>query len=422
MMTTRISLAVVVLLACSLLFPHASHAQGSQTRATDTPSEQQLPQPLAADQTEEDADDPIQVDEPVADDMEAANERPPLNSPKADDDEKESTQQAPVKSPAAKDDDHAVNEKPADDPAAGDDDRVVHDVPPAAGPTVNDDDQAAIGEPAPAAAPEKLSPEMIRLHNKVRTCLSYYYQRPTRVNERSPWGIMHSLISFGVDTELVAGNQRVNAIGWLCYNRPCKGMKLLTVDNGRLAARVGDGYQGHEGQLLSMLALSKVQITYPIRVGGLEFTVADLVELEQRKCCAKSELTFQLIGLAHYLDSDATWENDRGEQWSISRMIREELAQPVNGAACGGTHRLIGLSMAVKARVKGGKPLEGEWLRPQVHHGLPEVCLQAAECRRQFQYAMVGTAGGVDGHTAPRADDGAHPRVAGLFVARQRTD
>ena len=44
-------------------------------------------------------------------------------------------------------------------------------------------------------------------------------------------------------------------------------------------------------------------------------------------------------------------------------MIREELAQPVNGAACGGTHRLIGLSMAVKARVKGGKPLEGEWLR-----------------------------------------------------------
>ncbi len=95
-----------------------------------------------------------------------------------------------------------------------------------------------------------------------------------------------------------------------------------------------------------------MKITYPIRVEGHDFTVADLVELEQRTCRPKSELTFQLIGLAHYLDSDATWENDRGEEWSIPRMIREELAQPVNGAACGGTHRLIALSMAVKTRVE----------------------------------------------------------------------
>ena len=150
MMTTRISLAVVVLLACSLLFPHATHAQGS----------------------------------------------------------------------------------------------VVHDVPPAAGPTVKDDDQKATGEPAPAPAPEEFSPEMIRLRNKIRTCLSYYYQRPTSVNERSPWGIMHSLISFGVDTELLAGNQRVNAIGWLCYNRPCKGMTLMTIKNGRLVTAQRSGLPG----------------------------------------------------------------------------------------------------------------------------------------------------------------------------------
>ena len=63
------------------------------------------------------------------------------------------------------------------------------------------DEPAAV--PAPPA--KEFSPEMIRLRNKIRTCLSYYYQRPTSVNERSPWGIMHSLISFGVDTELVGG-------------------------------------------------------------------------------------------------------------------------------------------------------------------------------------------------------------------------
>jgi hypothetical protein len=224
----------------------------------------------------------------------------------------------------------------------------------------------AKGAKEPVKAAKQLSPEMARLRNKIRTCLTYYYQRPTSIDERSPWGIMHSLIAFGVDTELLAGKQRVNAIGWLCYNRPCRGMTLMTVKDGRLAMRTnGPGYQGHDGQLLSMLALSGVKSTYPIRVEGHEFTVADLVDFEQRTCKPKSELTFQLIGLAHYLDSDATWKSDQGETWSIPRLIREELAQPVNGAACGGTHRLIALSMAVKTRQKRGEPLDGEWLRAQ---------------------------------------------------------
>ena len=42
--------------------------------------------------------------------------------------------------------------------------------------------------------------------------------------------------------------------------------------------------------------------------------------------------------------------NDQGVEWDFPRLIREELAQPIRGAACGGTHRLSGLSLAVKAR------------------------------------------------------------------------
>ena len=44
-------------------------------------------------------------------------------------------------------------------------------------------------------------------------------------------------------------------------------------------------------------------------------------------------------------------------------MIREELAQPIRGAACGGTHRLSSLSLTVKARVRRGEPLDGEYAR-----------------------------------------------------------
>src|SRR5262249_28755080 len=34
-----------------------------------------------------------------------------------------------------------------------------------------------------------------------------------------------------------------------------------------------------------------------------------------------------------------------------------------NGAACGGTHRLEGISNAVKERARQGKPIDGEWAR-----------------------------------------------------------
>ena len=131
----------------------------------------------------------------------------------------------------------------------------------------------------------------------------------------------------------------------------------------QLQTRQGPGVQGHEGQFLAMLAQSKVMIDYPIRIDGRDFTVADLVKHEQVTCREKTELTFKLIGLSHYLDTDATWRNLQGQSWSLPKLIQEELAQPINGAACGGTHRLMGYSYAVKKRERTGGPMDGQWLR-----------------------------------------------------------
>jgi hypothetical protein len=82
-----------------------------------------------------------------------------------------------------------------------------------------------------------------------------------------------------------------------------------------------------------------------------------------RTCEPATELTFKLIGLSHYLDTDAKWKGQQGEEWGIPRLIKEELAQPIIGAACGGTHRLMGFNYAVRKREKEGKPMTGQWLR-----------------------------------------------------------
>lgn len=214
-----------------------------------------------------------------------------------------------------------------------------------------------------AANATELTPEQIELRDRVRTCLKYYYDNPESTSNKSVWGIMHALIAYGVDTQIIAGNRKVNAIGWVCYNGNCNGQRLFYLQNNKLQARIGPGVQGHPGQFLAMLAQSRVKTDFPIKVEGREFTVADLIEMEKLSCDSKTELTFKLIGLAHYLDTDATWTNQAGQEWSLPRLIKEELAQPVIKGACGGTHRMMGFSYAIKKREKEGKPVEGEWLR-----------------------------------------------------------
>ncbi|MBL7039965.1 MAG: hypothetical protein ISR77_15110 [Pirellulaceae bacterium] len=223
------------------------------------------------------------------------------------------------------------------------------------------------GVTEPVAQPSKtkpeLSPELLGLRDRVRECLAYYYRRYENAAYRTPWEIMHTLIAFGVDTDVESRGRKVNAIGWLCWNRLCGGYRLFGAEDGKLEPRVGYGVQGHDGQFLSLLALSRVPADYTMKANGHEFTVADLVEYEKQTCMPETELSFKLLALVHYLDSDASWKNQHGQDWDIPRLIREELAQPVIGGTCGGTHRMMGFSYAVREREKRGEPFEGEWRR-----------------------------------------------------------
>lgn len=219
----------------------------------------------------------------------------------------------------------------------------------------------------PVSPPPPLTPQLKSLRTRVRSVLKGYYLKPLNSQEHDPWEVMHGMLAYGVHSRIRQGGPRgdyITAVGWLCYNRPCKGQSLLYVSpEGHLRAKQGVGLQGHMGQLLAMLAQCRVSADYPIRVGDRDFTIQDLIEAEKATCYPKSELTFKLIALTNYLDLDATWVNDQGLEWDIPRLIREEIAQPIRGAACGGTHRLSGLSLAVKARRKSGEPLDGEYAR-----------------------------------------------------------
>lgn len=229
----------------------------------------------------------------------------------------------------------------------------------------SDEGEAEVSRPEPQLPP--LSRGQINLRNKIRRVLSYYEARPLNTRDRSPWEVMHALLAFEVHSKVLQANGKpITAAGWLCYNKSCKRRTLMYVnEEGKLRVRVGPALQGHHGQLLAMLAQAKIKRTYPMLVEGHELTIEDLIRMEMDTCYPRSELTFKLIGLMHYLKSDTTWVNDQGMEWDLPRLVSEELNQPIRGAACGGTHRLSGLTLAYKTRQRRDEPVDGVYRQAQ---------------------------------------------------------
>jgi hypothetical protein len=219
----------------------------------------------------------------------------------------------------------------------------------------------------PSGMPAPATPRFEQLRKSINQTLGLYQRRPLNTAQHTPWEVMHGFIAFGIPTQIRLGGPAgdlVSAIGWSNSGGVCRGQTMLTVTGDRLHALKGYyGVQGHSAQYLAILAQCRVAASSPMVVRGKRFTVNDLIEEEKLSCKSGTELTFSLIALAHYLPTDATWQNREGETWSLERLVEEEIVQPIRGAACGGTHRLFGLSYGCQRRLRATGELDGAYLR-----------------------------------------------------------
>jgi hypothetical protein len=220
--------------------------------------------------------------------------------------------------------------------------------------------------PPPSAEPPPKTREFALLKRQVERTLGLYKQRPLNTADNTPWEVMHGFIAFGIPTQVRVGGPRgsaVNAIGWMNMGGRCRGQVMLVPAGDLPTGLIGYGVQGHLAQYLAILAQCRVAKESPIRLQKRDYTVADLVEQEKRSCRSGKELTFSLIALSHYLPPDEVWENWEGETWTLERLMEEELAQPIRSAACGGTHRLFGLSYGCYRRQTATGSLDGVFKR-----------------------------------------------------------
>jgi len=122
-------------------------------------------------------------------------------------------------------------------------------------------------------------------------------------------------------------------------------------------------FEGHINQSLAILAMCNLPLDTQFGTPQGPITMRDMLKNAQMTANAKEEVTWTLWALATYLPSDAEWINEKGERWSIERLVLLETGKQVGGptSPCGGTHGLFALARARNVYMKTGKPLRGVW-------------------------------------------------------------
>ena len=213
------------------------------------------------------------------------------------------------------------------------------------------------------------------LQRRLDRAIDFTFQkRRLNTHEHGAWQILHGVLAYGRDFLIRDGDKEgplvpavdyvLNGgqmIGWTM--RP--GAKLKSGRRG-LRAVMEPGTktgQGHPDQWLAVLAQCGLTPDQEILVGNVRYQLRDIIGQVQHDVPFNHgrEWSWTLIGLTCYLPTDASWQASDNETWSIERLVRGELDQKLADSACGGTHRLIGVTMALNQHLASGGELSGVW-------------------------------------------------------------
>lgn len=197
--------------------------------------------------------------------------------------------------------------------------------------------------------------------------LLYAAQQRTLSSDRNAaWQILHGVLAFGPEFPLQHGGKTVPAMPWVMSGGRMEGWTMRKGAVGLKAVLESGSLrgQGHEDQWLAVIAQCDIPSSTEIKLGDRTFEVGDIIKQAMYDVYEGKECSWTLIALSHYLPLDTEWENSRGETWTIERIMQMEAEQELGTSACGGSHRLIGLTMALQRYRKANPQVEltGGWL------------------------------------------------------------
>ncbi len=187
------------------------------------------------------------------------------------------------------------------------------------------------------------------------------------------WTVFHAILGLGPRTvELLNPDtgKRVNALDYICNGGEVRGMRFVPspygvdVLNGEMFGQMGVG-QGHQDQFVAEMVQWDVSPERMFLIGGKEYRFQDFINHTKMRAHANAgqELSWAILVIAQHFGPDAEWKDGKGETVRLVDLVREEVEAPINEAACGGTHRLFGLTWAYHLHLRKGGKVEGVWKR-----------------------------------------------------------
>jgi hypothetical protein len=240
--------------------------------------------------------------------------------------------------------------------------------PPAPPPEVNRPGEA---KTAPRREPLPEMPSSLKA--RVDAAIEHVESR-TLTTDNAFWTVFHGILGSGLDKTMLkdtANGKRVNAIDYISKGGTIRGMQFLPTPDGLDVQSASSMdmqgiYQGHQDQFVAEMTQWGMRKEQPFQVGKFHFTFDDFVKQSRARASVMQtppqELSWAVLIIAHFYGTNHTWTNNLGEKLSLEDVVRYELNQPIeDGAACGGTHRLFGLTWAYHLHLKNGGKNEGVW-------------------------------------------------------------
>ncbi len=180
------------------------------------------------------------------------------------------------------------------------------------------------------------------------------------------WTVLHGILGVGTDLKLIDPKTRtaVTAIDYITGGGDLRGMRFIPTPAG-LDVQMGPMFvgQGHVDQFVAEMLQVGLSTDHPFQVDGRYYTLMDFVRQAQTRVrvTENQELSWTVIVIGQCLGTQAQWTNSFDESLRLEDLVRYELDQNVEAAACGGTHRLFGLHWVHQLHVKNGGANTGVW-------------------------------------------------------------
>lgn len=192
--------------------------------------------------------------------------------------------------------------------------------------------------------------------------------RRTLIAERhTPWQVVHGVLALRWDLRLKdqQSGKLISGIEWITggayYDNKPLWMETPYGGQGHPFTKPY-AFEGHPTQFLGYMCLANIPLDYEVQTPTKVITVRDIINDAKMQVRTGREITWTLWALAHYESPDAQWINAAGEAWSIERLLKMQVDEPVTSGACGGCHGLFALAYARNLKIASGEPLRGVWL------------------------------------------------------------